>query len=294
MEISNSVETALRDAAEKVENALSDYLTEQYAGNTVVSEAMRYSTLGGGKRIRAFLVIEFCKLFGGSIDAALPYACALECIHAYSLIHDDLPCMDDDDLRRGKPSCHIKFGEAEALLAGDALLTHAFYFLSDAVASGDVSAEQCVRAVKELSTLAGMKGMIGGQYIDLKYENTPANLPVLVEMDTLKTAALIECACALGLIAADADDGEISYARDFARELGLAFQITDDVLEAEDENDSSDEKNGKVTYVSLFGVEKAKELAAIHTKNALAALNHFGEAADEIRLIAESLLYRKN
>ncbi len=279
---------------EMIENAVRDCLPELSEETRHINEMLMYSLESGGKRVRPLLCLEFCKAAGGDPEKAVKFALAVEFIHTYSLVHDDLPCMDNDDMRRGKPSSHIKFGEANALLAGDALLTHAFYLLSDAVSSGDVSAEQCVRAVKELSTLSGMKGMIGGQYIDLKYENTPANLPVLVEMDTLKTAALIECACALGLIAAGADDGEISYARDFARELGLAFQITDDVLEAEDENDSSDEKNGKVTYVSLFGVEKAKELAAIHTKNSLAALNHFGEAADEIRLIAESLLYRKN
>lgn len=279
---------------EMIENAVRSSLPELSEETKHINEMLMYSLESGGKRVRPLLCLEFCKAAGGDPEKAVKFALAVEFIHTYSLVHDDLPCMDNDDMRRGKPASHIKFGEANALLAGDALLTHAFYFLSDAVSAGDVSAEQCVRAVKELSTLAGMKGMIGGQYIDLKYENTPANLPVLVEMDTLKTAALIECACALGLIAADADDGEISYARDFARELGLAFQITDDVLEAEDENDSSDEKNGKVTYVSLFGIEKAKELAAIHTKNALAALNHFGEAADEIRLIAESLLYRKN
>lgn len=279
---------------EMIENAVKSCLPELSEETKYINEMLMYSLESGGKRVRPLLCLEFCKAAGGDPEKAVKFALAVEFIHTYSLVHDDLPCMDNDDIRRGKPSSHIKFGEANALLAGDALLTHAFYLLSDAAVSGDVSAEQCVRAVKELSTLSGMKGMIGGQYIDLKYENTRANLPVLVEMDTLKTAALIECACALGLIAAGADDGEISYAREFARELGLAFQITDDVLEAEDENESSDEKNGKVTYVSLFGAEKARELAAIHTKNALAALNHFGDAADEIRLIAESLLYRKN
>ena len=279
---------------EMIENAVRNSLPELSEETKHINEMLMYSLESGGKRVRPLLCLEFCKAAGGDPEKAVKFALAVEFIHTYSLVHDDLPCMDNDDMRRGKPSSHIKFGEANALLAGDALLTHAFNFLSEAALSGDVTPEQCVRAVRELSTLAGMKGMIGGQYIDLKYENMPATLPVLVEMDTLKTAALIECACALGLIAAGADDGEISYARDFARELGLAFQITDDVLEAEDENASSDEKNGKVTYVSLFGVEKAKELAAIHTKNALAALNHFGEEAQEIRIIAEGLLYRKN
>lgn len=278
---------------EMIENAVKGSLPVLSPETSDINEMLMYSLESGGKRVRPLLCLEFCKAAGGDPERALKFACAVEFIHTYSLVHDDLPCMDNDDFRRGKPSSHKKFGEANALLAGDALLTHAFFLLSDAALSGDVTFEQSVRAVKELSALAGMKGMIGGQYIDLKYENTPATLPVLVEMDTLKTAALIESACALGLIAAGADDGEISYARDFARELGLAFQIKDDILEAEEDGESSDIKNGKVTYVSLFGVEKAKELAAIHTKNALSALSHFGDAADEIRLIAESLLYRK-
>ncbi len=277
-----------------IEEAVKNSMPVLSEETQAITDMLMYSLESGGKRIRPLLCLEFCAAAGGDPEKALKLALAVEFIHTYSLVHDDLPCMDNDDFRRGKPSSHKKFGEANALLAGDALLTHAFALLAEAVADGDISAQQCVRAVKELSTLSGMKGMIGGQYIDLKYENTPATLSVLVEMDTLKTAALIECACALGLIAAGVEDDEISYARDFARELGIAFQITDDVLEAEDENDSSDVKNGKVTYVSLFGVEKARELAAIHTRNSLAALNHFGDAAAEIRLIAEGLLYRKN
>lgn len=279
---------------EKIENALKNTLPELSEETVAIGDMLRYSLEGGGKRIRPLLCLEFCAAAGGNVDNALLFACAVEFVHTYSLVHDDLPCMDNDDYRRGKLSSHKMFGEANALLAGDALLTHAFNLLSRAAFEGHVSSEQAVRAVRELSLLSGMKGMIGGQYIDLKYENTPANLPVLIEMDTLKTAALIECACALGLIAAGADDMEISYARDFARELGIAFQIEDDVLEASESGESSDVKNGKVTYVSLFGIEKAKELAAIHTKNALSALERFGSAADEIRMIAENLLNRKN
>ncbi len=279
---------------EKIEEALKNTLPEMSAETSPIKDMLFYSLEGGGKRVRPLLCLEFCKVKGENPDKALPFACAVEFVHTYSLIHDDLPCMDNDDIRRGKPASHIKFGEANALLAGDALLTHAFNLISSAALDGTVSFEQSVRAAKELSFLGGMKGMIGGQYIDLKYENTPANLQVLVEMDTLKTAALIESACAMGLIAAGADDIEISYARDFARELGLAFQIKDDILEAEEDGETSDEKNGKVTYVSLFGIEKAKELASIHTKNALKALEYFGEEASEIRGIAESLLFRKN
>lgn len=278
---------------EMIEKAIKLCIPELSEETKDIKEMLMYSLESGGKRIRPLLCLEFCAAAGGDVSKALEFACAVEFIHTYSLVHDDLPCMDNDDIRRGKPSSHIKFGEANALLAGDALLTHAFSLIADAFLTGKVSAQQSVMASKELSVLSGMKGMIGGQYIDLKYENTPATLPVLLEMDSLKTAALIECACVLGLIAAGASEDEISYARDFAKELGIAFQIEDDVLEAEEEGESSDAKNGKVTYVSLYGVNKAKELAAIHTKNALLALDRFGAAADEIRQIARELLDRK-
>ncbi len=278
---------------EKIEKALETLVPALTGELSQVEEMLRYSLEGGGKRIRPLLCLEFCNAAGGDVDKALKFSCAVEFIHTYSLIHDDLPCMDNDDFRRGKPSSHKKFGEANALLAGDALLTHAFNLVSSAALEGDVTFEQSVKAAKELSVLSGVNGMIGGQYIDLKYENMPATLPVLIQMDTLKTAALIESACVLGLICAGASDEDISYVRSFARELGVAFQIEDDVLEVLEEGQSSDEINGKVTYVSLFGIEKAKELASEHTDNALKALEHFGPAADEIRTIAKGLLNRK-
>lgn len=279
---------------EKIEKALKEYIPTLTKETQDISAMLAYSLEGGGKRIRPLLCLEFCNAVGGNTDSALPFACAVEFVHTYSLIHDDLPCMDNDDFRRGKPSSHKKFGEANALLTGDALLTHAFYIISDAVQNGTVNASQAVLAVRELSSLAGMKGMIGGQYIDLKYENSSADYDILAQMDTLKTSALIESACVLGLIAANADEEKISAARVFARELGLAFQITDDVLEAESDTETSDEINGKVTYITLFGLKKAKELAKVHTDNALTALDIFGDSANEIRIIAESLLYRKN
>lgn len=279
---------------EKIEKALMEAVPVLNGELSGVEEMLRYSLEGGGKRVRPLLCLEFCALAGEKPEKALAFACAVEFVHTYSLIHDDLPCMDNDDMRRGKPSSHKKFGEANALLAGDALLTHAFNLISSAGLDKTVSFEQSVKAAAELSRLSGIAGMIGGQYIDLKYENTPASLPVLLEMDTLKTAALIESACVMGLIAGGSHEEDIIYAREFARELGIAFQIKDDLLEALEDGESSDEKNGKVTYVSLYGVEKAGELAAIHTRNALAALDHFGASAEEIRKITEGLLNRKN
>ena len=242
--------------------------------------------------MRPLLCLEFCAAAGGDVNKALPFAAAVEFVHTYSLIHDDLPCMDDDDYRRGRLSSHKKFGEANALLAGDALLTHAFYLIARAALDGRVSSQASVKAAAELSRLCGAAGMIGGQYIDLAYENREATAGVLFQQDALKTAALIEAACVLGLIAADADEERLQAARDFARGLGLAFQITDDILEVSEEGVSSDEVNGKATYVSLLGMEKARETASAYTDEAVAALERFGGAADGLKELAGALLRR--
>lgn len=296
MEISNTVETALRDAAEKVENALSEYLTESYAGNTVVAEAMRYSTLGGGKRIRAFLVIEFCKLFGGRIEAALPYACALECIHAYSLIHDDLPCMDDDDLRRGKPSCHIKFGEAEALLAGDALLTLAFELCS----SNQYVPHKSVRyAVETLAHEAGACGMVGGQTLDL--QNSVENYRELRKIYSMKTGALIRAACLLGYYAATdkVQQTDIDNLKLYAEAVGLAFQIHDDILDVRSDTATlgkevgSDIKNNKKTVLAFMKVTEAEEEEALLTLLSVEAISHYPDSDLLCRLAIWLLSRRK-
>ena len=257
-----------------------------------VPEMLRYSLESGGKRVRPLLCLQFCAAAGGDVTKALPFAAAVEFVHTYSLIHDDLPCMDNDDYRRGKLSSHKRFGEANALLAGDALLTHAFSLIAQAALDGRVSASASVKAAAELSRLCGAAGMIGGQYIDLAYENKAATADVLFQQDALKTAALIEAACVLGLIAADADGEQIQAARDFARGLGLAFQITDDILEVTEEGASSDEINGKATYVGLMGMDRARECAADYTRSAVKALERFGDSAAEIRGLADALLRR--
>ena len=226
------------------------------------------------------------------MNKALPFAAAVEFVHTYSLIHDDLPCMDNDDYRRGKLSSHKRFGEANALLAGDALLTHAFYLISQAAVEGRVTADSAVKAAAELSRLCGAAGMIGGQYIDLAYENRAADAAILFQQDALKTAALIEAACVLGLIAAEADEEKIAAARAFARGLGLAFQITDDILEVSEEGASSDEINGKATYVGLLGMEQARARAAEYTQSAVDALAILGDRAGELQQLADALLRR--
>ncbi|MCH5197610.1 MAG: polyprenyl synthetase family protein [Oscillospiraceae bacterium] len=276
---------------EDIEYTVKSCLPALSAETQGVNEMLIYSLESGGKRVRPLLCLMFCRAAGGKAENALYFAAAVEYIHAYSLIHDDLPCMDNDDFRRGRLSSHKKFGEANALLAGDALLTHAFHILALAQESAEVTASQCLSAVKELSALAGASGMVGGQYIDLMYENKEASPEVLFTMDSLKTGALIEAACVLGCIAASAGSEKINAARDFARNLGLAFQITDDILEYNDEN-NSDILNGKSTYVSVFGIEKASSLAADFTKKAVDSLSAF-QNADELRDFALGLLKRK-
>ena len=256
-------------------------------------EMMLYSLEGGGKRVRPVLCMAFCELCGGRAENALRFAAAVEFIHTYSLIHDDLPCMDNDAIRRGKAASHIRFGEANALLAGDALLTHAFDLIARAAEDGQVSASAVVQAVAVLSRCAGMNGMIGGQYIDLATEGIKVPVDSLYLMDLYKTAALIKAASQLGCIAAGADEEKIKNAGEFADKLGLAFQIIDDLLDYEDEN-ASDKVNEKATYPELLGVQEARNLADKYTEQAINSLALFGEHAEVISAFADRLLHRTN
>lgn len=248
-----------------IEAALPQYLPPVTLPQGKVCEAMAYSLLDGGKRIRGCLTLAMCKLCGGEVQSALPLACAIEMVHAYSLIHDDLPCMDNDDLRRGKPSCHIKFGEGTALLAGDALLTHAFSAASDAYFNGTLPAETVLRCVNQLSRAAGVEGMIGGQVIDTAPEEVPMTPEQLEAMHSMKTGALIRSAAVLGCLAAGAPRDVVMQADLYAAKIGLAFQIVDDILDATEESEklgksTSDADNNKTTYITLYGVEKAREM----------------------------------
>lgn len=248
-----------------IEAALPQYLPPVTLPQGKVCEAMAYSLLDGGKRIRGCLTLAMCELCGGEVQSALPLACAVEMVHAYSLIHDDLPCMDNDDLRRGKPSCHIKFGEGTALLAGDALLTHAFSAASDAYFNGTLPAETVLRCVNQLSRAAGVEGMIGGQVIDTAPEDVPMTPEQLEAMHGMKTGALIRSAAVLGCLAAGAPRDVVMQADLYAAKIGLAFQIVDDILDATEESEklgksTSDADNNKTTYITLYGVEKAREM----------------------------------
>ena len=248
-----------------------------------VMEAMRYSALGGGKRLRGAFVLEFCRISGGDVQAALPYACAIEMIHAYSLIHDDLPCMDNDDMRRGKPSCHRAFDEATALLAGDGLLNRAFETAVSEEAAGRLDAARVLRLTRELAGAAGFYGMIGGQCIDLAYDGRVPDLATLNELIALKTGALIRGACRMGCIAAGASEAQIAAADTFAARLGLAFQIRDDMLDVEGDAavlgkaTHADERQGKTTYPALLGMEAGRREVDRLTGEAVEALDQFAD-----------------
>ena len=278
---------------DEINSALKEYLP---AADDVVSQAMRYSVENGGKRIRPALLLEFCRVCGGDYKKAVPFACALEMIHTYSLIHDDLPCMDNDDFRRGKPSCHIAFGEEYALLAGDALLTLAF----ETAMKSNLSAEITVKAAKELAKASGVMGMVGGQVLDLQNEGKKVGIPDLQKTDELKTGALIRAACVLGCVCAGADDKKIAAAEKYAHDIGIAFQIVDDILDVTSDEETlgkpigSDEENQKSTYVSLLGIEKSRKTAEELTLNAQKALDAFDGDVTSLKDFAEKLKNRKN
>lgn len=273
----------LRETANAVSQELAQYLKSDEREYAAVKEAMAYSVGAGGKRIRPVLTLTFAELFGGNVCHAMPLACAVEMIHTYSLIHDDLPCMDDDDFRRGKPSCHKQFGEATALLAGDALLTLAFETIANAPQETGADAVRCLKAAAILAQKAGMNGMIGGQVMDLANEEKPVSADILTQTNALKTSALLEAACQMGAVIAGADEEQVKLAGVYAYELGLAFQVVDDILDVTGSAEElgkpigSDAENGKTTFVSLLTLKGATALAEECTARALAALKKLPE-----------------
>lgn len=280
---------ALRTVAEKTEKRLDKLLPESgEGGGLTLRRAMRYSLLGGGKRLRAFLAVCFCGLNGGEPERALDYAAAIEMIHAFSLIHDDLPAMDNDDMRRGKPSCHKAFGESTAILAGDALSLYAF----TAVCScRECTPAENASAAELIAHYAGVAGMCGGQQDDLDGEGKHMDLAGVTRLVDGKTGALFSCACMLGCIAAGADTEALEQARRFGVLFGRAFQITDDLLDIEGVSEKlgktagKDAAEGKSTFVSLLGTEKARGLAAEYLFEARAAVaegNGYAELIHEL------------
>lgn len=275
---------------EMINKALEGYMPES---EDIVSRAMLYSVENGGKRIRPELVLSFCEACGGDAENALPLACALEMIHTYSLIHDDLPCMDNDDFRRGKPSCHIAFGYEYALLAGDALLTLAF----ETAVKAKLPADRIIDSIAVLSKAAGWAGMVGGQVMDLKNEGKKVSIEDIEKTDALKTGELIRAACVMGCIAAGRKD-MIPAAEEYARCIGISFQIVDDILDVTSDEATlgkpvgSDAENCKNTYVSLLGLEEAKKIAAELTRKAIDALGVFGDESEFLVSLSKKLLSR--
>jgi len=275
-----------------INEALRGYMPKS---DDIVSRAMKYSIENGGKRIRPALVLSFCEMCGGDIEKAIPLACALEMIHTYSLIHDDLPCMDNDDFRRGKPSCHIAFGYEYALLAGDALLTLAF----ETALKADLPPDRIIDATKELAIASGWKGMVGGQVIDLQNEGKRVTVEEIENMDKLKTGELIRVACVMGCIAAGRRD-LIKSAEEYARCIGISFQIVDDILDVTSDTATlgkpvgSDNENEKCTYVSLLGIEKSKQIVSELTQKAKDELKNFDGDTSFLEEFADLMEQRKN
>lgn len=281
--------------AEMAEQRLAALCDAYLPAGSQIGQAARYSLLGGGKRVRAVLTLASCQLAGAPAEKALDYACALEMLHCYSLIHDDLPCMDNDDFRRGRPSCHKQFGDAVALLAADALVTAAF----EVIAQAELPAQSRVQAAAVLAKAGGARGMLYGQELDKHFETVRATQEQLLELHAHKTGALIIAAAQMGCLAADAAPALQEALTEYAAQIGLVFQIVDDILDVTSTTEElgkpvgSDAENDKTTFITLYGLPGARDLARQHNSLALQALDKVASEQDFLRLLAEELLQRK-
>ncbi len=289
----------LKRDQQQIEEALKGYFTQEvpYA---VLYDAMRYSLLAGGKRIRPVLVLESCRACGGHLESAMPFACGLEMVHTYSLIHDDLPCMDNDDYRRGKPTNHKVYGEAVATLAGDGLLTAAFGVLSGSEAFAKQPADRIARAVRCLARSAGEDGMVAGQILDLEWEaGRDLTREELEQVHNRKTGALLRCACELGCIAAGGSQAQSKALEQYATAIGMAFQIRDDILDVTGTAEElgkpigSDAENGKTTFVTLLGLDGSQSLVQELTEQAKRAVTSFAQP-EFLLWLADYLAGRSN
>jgi geranylgeranyl diphosphate synthase type II len=291
----------LKEKIVLVDAALDRYLPKEKERPQSIHRAMRYSLFAGGKRVRPMLVLAACEAVGGNIDKAMPAACAIEMIHTYSLIHDDLPAMDNDDLRRGRPTSHKVYGEAIAILAGDGLLTQSFKVISDPHFAVDLDATVRLAVIHEIATCAGTYGMVGGQVVDMESEGKPdIDLPTVQYIHTHKTGALIKASVVAGALLGSADDTRLAAIRRYGEAVGLAFQIADDILDIEGTTDEigkdagSDQARGKATYPAVMGLVAAKQEAQVVMDEAMLALEPLGAAAEPLREIARYIVERKN
>ena len=283
---------------EQVNKVLHRYLPESN-GQTEIVAAMNHSLHAGGKRLRPVLCIAACEAVGGRSEMVWPACCALEMVHTYSLIHDDLPAMDDDQLRRGRPTCHIAFSEATAILAGDALLTMAFEILASVPLENGDQAAQWLQVIRTIARAAGCRGMIQGQMLDMAAEGRRLDAGDLESMHRLKTGALIEASLHCGALLAQAEPAQLEDLQAYARNIGLAFQVADDILNVEGDPElmgkavGTDRLNQKNTYPSLLGLEESKQLAQKLIRQALQALEAFDNKAEPLRALATYIITRR-
>ena len=289
----------LQEKGDIVNNALDRLLPGENEFPQKLHKAMRYSVFAGGKRIRPVLAIASAETFGGLTDSIIDIACAVELIHTYSLIHDDLPAIDNDDMRRGMPTCHKVFGEAMAILAGDALLTSAFDVMADTHTSTDEERLLLLKTIQEIARAAGSTGMVGGQVLDIESEGKDVAFPVLEYIHIHKTGELILASIRAGAIMKNAGDKELEAMTRYGEAIGLAFQIADDILDVEGnkedtgKNVGGDAKKEKVTYPSILGIEESKKRARELTDIALASVEGFGKKAEPLREIAKYIVARR-
>jgi geranylgeranyl diphosphate synthase type II len=288
------------DARKKiVDEALLRYVPGEDNYPPVIFKAIRYSLFAGGKRIRPILCLAAAEAVGGNIESILPVACALELIHTYSLIHDDLPAMDDDDYRRGRLTSHKVFGENMAILAGDALLTEAFHLMSDRSLMEKMAPEKLISVIHDVAGAAGCFGMVGGQVVDGQSEGEAVDTEVLNFIHTRKTGAMIAAAVKAGAVLANAGELQLNALASYGRHIGLAFQIADDILNVEGDQKlmgkgtGSDTKRGKVTYPALVGMEASRKKAGELVECALSAIMNFDHRAEPLRMIAAYVIERK-
>lgn len=297
MDLSVDLEKRLEETADRITVALDTLIPRVQGPEARLMSAMRYAALGGGKRLRPFLVLETGRLFGVDERCLLRVAAALECIHTYSLIHDDLPCMDDDDLRRGRPTVHIAYDEATAVLAGDALLTIAFEILADPQTHADPNIR--IALVGRLAEASGARGMVGGQMMDMIAEELGDDIAAVTRMQRLKTGMLITYAVEVGALMGRASDEAKHALSAYAHDLGLAFQITDDILDAEGSTEEvgkavgKDADKGKATFVSLLGLDGAKQRVILLASQARAHLSMFGARAQYLNQIIDTITQRR-
>ena len=279
-----------------IDARLADYFTPAGLPYDVLLESMRYSLTAGGKRIRPILVLEFCRISSGDVRKALPVACAIEMLHTYSLIHDDLPCMDNDDLRRGKPTNHVVYGECTAVLAGDALQAEAF----GTILRSELSAEVRARCAEILADAVGSDGMCAGQFLDMTGENRVLSEEDLNEINSRKTGALLIAACRMGVAAAGGSDEQLEAAALFGAAIGAAFQIRDDILDVISTDEAlgkpvgSDAQENKNTYMALYGQERCMQMIRRLTDAAKEALSGAFTDTDFLCSLADSMVTRKN